>query len=315
MSSVGEAEHLVIAGAAKCATTSLFFFLSRHPAVAPATVKETRFFLDPDDPSPSVARYTEGVERYAEFFPTARPGLLRLEATPQYLTSRGCAARLAQALPRLRVLICLRDPVDRLRSAYRYGRQLGYRGHDAPWPDFVRAQLDDPRRETTYPPTPLALGLYARHLGPWRASLPRARLQVVFFEDLTRDPRALLQRIAAFASLDAAPLAGLENLRYNESRSSRWRSVNRGLMDMRRMLVPWTYRYPGLHGALRRTKHAVEGALARWQPADRSDPPLEPALQARLADYYREDVLRLPELLSATPPWPDFFPDGPGTTR
>lgn len=304
--------HLVIAGAAKCATTSLFFFLSRHPGVAAATVKETRFFLDPDDPSPSIARYTGGVGRYEEFFPGARPGQVRLEATPQYLYSRGCAGRLAGALPGLGVVFCLRDPVDRLQSAYRYGRQLGYAGHDRPWPDFVRAQLDEPRRETRYPPSPLAMGLYARHLESWVQAMPRERICIVFFEDLAPDPAPVVRRIAEFAGLDPGPLAGLRNLRYNESRNSRWRAVNRGLMDMRRVLSPWTYRYPRVHGALRGAKHAVESTLARWQPAPRDDTPLDAPLRERLDDFYRADVGRLPGLLGSAPPWPRYLP---GTTR
>lgn len=105
------------------------------------------------------------------------------------------------------------------------------------WRDFVRAQLEDPRRLETYPPTPLALGLYARHLAPWLDALPRERLAVVFFEELTPDPRTVVQRLARFAGLEPAPLAGLANLRYNESRNSRWRTVNRRLMDLRRDLV------------------------------------------------------------------------------
>jgi len=86
-------------------------------------------------------------------------------------------------------------------------------------------------------------------------------------------------------------------------------------MDLRRNLVPLTYRHPLLHGSLRKAKHVIESTLARWQPAERHDVSLDPALQLRLQDFYRDDVLRLATLTGQTPPWPDFFPGGRSTTR
>lgn len=59
----------------------------------------------------------------------------------------------------------------------------------------------------------------------------------------------------------------------------------------------------------------IESTLARWQPAERHDVLLDPALQLRLQDFYRDDVLRLATLTGQTPPWPDFFPGGRSTTR
>ena len=85
--------HAVIAGVNKAGTTSLFASLSTHPAVAPASIKETRYFLP--------ARYGEPLEPlsvYDEYFAGAAPGAVRLEATPSYLYG-GAAVRARHRRP------------------------------------------------------------------------------------------------------------------------------------------------------------------------------------------------------------------------
>ena len=81
--------NVIIAGAPKCGTTSLFEYLAAHPAVCPATVKETRYLIDKDYPLYHQERsfLRRGLVGYSEFFQKHIPGLHKIfiEATPDYM--------------------------------------------------------------------------------------------------------------------------------------------------------------------------------------------------------------------------------------
>ena len=64
----------IIAGAPKCGTTSLFYYLSSHPEVCSSNIKETRYLLDKDDALFNKKRnyYIDGIEGYKHYFKHCR---------------------------------------------------------------------------------------------------------------------------------------------------------------------------------------------------------------------------------------------------
>ena len=109
----------------KAATTSLFAYLTDHPAICAATYKETRFFLSSDYPLPSKYRYTGDAEEYADLFPNCDETQLRMESTPDYLYCEKARERIAEFLPRAKLIFSLREPISRLISWYRFAKQIG----------------------------------------------------------------------------------------------------------------------------------------------------------------------------------------------
>jgi hypothetical protein len=110
----------VIVGAQKAGTTSLYAYLTAQPDVLPAASKEVHFFDTCD--------WERGAGAYRAYFPTRawmrvhawlrrRPSLTG-EASPYYLYHPLAAERLAATVPDAKVLILLRDPVERTLSHY-----------------------------------------------------------------------------------------------------------------------------------------------------------------------------------------------------
>ncbi|MGH8114780.1 MAG: sulfotransferase family protein [Rhodanobacteraceae bacterium] len=119
----------IIAGAPKCGTTAIYWYLLSHPQI-----------IAPSPPGFEVAyfdeHYRHGLDFYRASFPfvtTVRRRSKRLggatvitgEHTPAYLTHPLAATRIAQALPDVRIIILLRDPVDRAYSCYQHQLRCG----------------------------------------------------------------------------------------------------------------------------------------------------------------------------------------------
>ena len=125
MKNVGDYNYLIVGGTTKAATTSLFTYLSDHPAVCAATYKETRFFLSDDYPLPSKYRYKDNVEEYHLLFSDSNGMQLRMESTPDYLYCEKARERIAEFLPHAKLVFSLREPISRLISWYRFAKQIG----------------------------------------------------------------------------------------------------------------------------------------------------------------------------------------------
>ena len=199
----------VVAGAQKACTTSLFEMIGRHPDVTPAVLKETRHFdLTPDRP----------VDEYRSYFPIRAATSQRItgEATPDYLLFPWVPDALAAAVPRVRVIVILRDPVDRAFSHYCHAVARGEEHLD-----FEAALEAEPGRLADGPVAPgtaaamrysrfsyAARGRYAEQLRRWFAAFPRERLLVLQFRDLAERPQDVFDQTTAFLGLRAITVSG-----------------------------------------------------------------------------------------------------------
>src|SRR5690242_4033623 len=131
-------DFLVI-GAQRGGTTSLYQYLQVHPFIEPATTKEVHFFD---------RRFHKGLAWYRGHFPTAlekyRADRLhnRLfligEATPDYLFHPHTPRRVARILPWVKLIVLLRNPVERAYSHYHHAVDLGY--EHLPFEEAIRRE-------------------------------------------------------------------------------------------------------------------------------------------------------------------------------
>ena len=103
----------VIIGARKSGTTTLYRRMCGHPRVLPALRKEVSYFTGRD--------YTAGRFWYKRHFPTVLErlgGKIAGESAPTYLFHPLAPSRLRAAIPRVKIIVVLRNPVDRAYSEY-----------------------------------------------------------------------------------------------------------------------------------------------------------------------------------------------------
>ena len=109
--------NFIIAGTEKAGTTSVFTYLSTHPAVCGSTVKETDFFRNL-----YTGNRSTDTMNYAKYFTNhCEQKTIIMEASPGYLGSGAeIASRLKTLIPETKLLFILRNPVDRMYSSFNF---------------------------------------------------------------------------------------------------------------------------------------------------------------------------------------------------
>jgi hypothetical protein len=167
-------------GAQKAGTTWWYQLILTHPDVTsrPGLHKERHFF----DHFGEVPFGAEDIDRYQGWFPHA-PGTLSGEWTPDYMTFSWAPELLKQAAPKARLLLLLRDPVERFRSGLEHQKRMGT-------PDGADVTTAAMQR-----------GFYDRALGGWLECFDRNQLLVLQYERCTADPVGQLQATYRFLGL------------------------------------------------------------------------------------------------------------------
>ncbi|MFI5935236.1 sulfotransferase domain-containing protein [Actinoplanes sp. NPDC051494] len=229
----------LIAGVPKAGTTALHAALVRHPGLFLPAVKEPKFFLTDGRPPASggpgdVQTYQEHVwrrDRYEALFDAAPPGALRGEATPFYLYDNGTHDRIRALVPDAKLIVLLRDPVDRAHSNWTHLWNAGLE----PEADFLTACRAEERRRADgwadfwhY----VSLGLYGRQVQHLYKVFPREQVLLMRYRDLKDAPAATLDRVCAFLGVQQGVLREIpkENVNRHVVEDNTLNTVLRGLL-------------------------------------------------------------------------------------
>ena len=283
--------NVIIAGVNKAGTTSLFVSLSGHREVAPAAVKETRYFLP--------ARWGQPLEPasvYEEYFADAGDAKVRLEATPSYFYG---GADVADAMldvcgDELRIIVVLREPVSRFWSFFNYQKARLRIPEDMTGEEYLaRAdQLDDhdfrePENECWFA---FRGGCYADWLPQWRERFGD-RLEIVWFEELMLEPARVLTEVAEFLGIDPEGYASLDLASENRTTAYRRAGLQRLALQANDRVERFLRRHYGLKERLRGLYYRINGSQRRDQLPD--------MLRAVLGARYEEPNARLREQMAA----------------
>jgi Sulfotransferase family len=285
-----------VAGAPKAGTTALHAALARHPGLYLSAVKEPKFFLT-DGPPPSqggpgdAKTYAEHVWRRADYqalFDPAPPGTLRGESTPFYLYSQAAQGRIKAQIRHARMIVVLRDPIERAHSNWTH---LWSAGLD-PVDDFVRAcDAEDQRIAAGWADFwhYKRLGLYGAQIQHLHSVFPAEQTLLLRYRELLDDPAGALNRICAFLGVRQGLIDELprENVTAHPDQTRR----HRHLSVLLRAGSAVTTALPGHPG--RAVIDRMESSLQQGAAARR---PQTWAERQALIPFFEADVRLLEEL-------------------
>lgn len=289
--------NFLMIGAAKAGTTSLWRQLDQHPEIFMHPKKQLNFFaLEGEDlnfrgegPRDSTLHSITTFEAYREQFDGVGSETAVGEASNLYLYNPGAAARIRHHLPDVKLIAILRHPADRAYSRFlhlvREGRE--------PILDFARA-LDEEEarvRDRWYPDFHyLRMGLYHEQLERYFAVFPRQRIKIYLQEDLRSDPIGTLRDVFRFLDVDDTFVPDT-TVEYNVSGVPKSKALHLFLQEARKArpyverLLPEKQR--------KRVLRVASGMHNR----NLTKPRLSSEVRGRLIGGYREDTLKLQDLI------------------
>lgn len=258
MMSDGVLPSLVLAGVAKCGTTSLFSYLTHHPDVCGARPKEPGYFL----PVLYGERMPPIIEYYRCFSHCGSERFV-IEGTARYFLGGAIVAEaIREHLGNIRVLLILRDPVDRLFSFYKFKKGSMELDRGLTLEQYVRrceaVSRRDLRKRERNQYWGIEEGLYARYLPQWFDVFGDS-LRVAFFEDLRCDPWDLMRQLCGWLGIDAGVYDQARFLAKNRSLDYRSSLLHHVAVPVRRRLHGFWRRHPVLKRILRALYYGING--------------------------------------------------------
>ena len=281
--------NLFLVGAAKAGTTSLYAALARHPKIYMSPMKEPHFFsrIQPAARWEAFFPHVSDEDEYLALFGGVANEPVVGEASTSYLWDREAAGRIARAVPRAKILIVLRDPVDRAYSHYRNDVREGMERRT--FIEALEAEQRDGAGGWGASSLYLDCGRYAgqveRYLGRFEG-----RVKVLFFDDLVGDEAGTIAGVHGF--LGVQPASGELGERMNPGSQPRNRLSGAMLASGRLRAIVRSTVPRGARARLR-------SALLRQAPA----PPMDPAARELLTRAYRPEIEPLERLLGRPVPW------------
>ena len=204
-------------GASRSGTTSLYDLLDRHPQVFMAKPKEIQYFSF-FHPEVTHTGHPMTPEQYADLFADGGSARARGEISPSYLWVPGAAERIQQMLGQIRILILLRNPIERTYSDFQYSQRKGR--NLLPFREFLQqAQSLLEKKQlivaTSHPTAILWKGFYARQVQTYLEMFGRERVFIRLYEEMTGDVPGFRSALTSFLGIDDDTSLDLQ--RVNES--------------------------------------------------------------------------------------------------
>ena len=300
--------NAIIAGTNKAGTTSLFRYLSDHPAVCASNIKEITFFstLQGDLTGEALSRYA------AHFAHCPLDARIRLEASANYLSGGARVARLIrQCLPDVRLIFILREPVSRLLSNYRRTKErLDEKVRDVSPDDYVRSLLSAAEHpDGSGPDNPFNADLrsvaYAELISAYLAEFASEQIRIMFYDELAGNELEFVKSACVFLGIDPSFYDSYEFHVENKTRAYRSKGVQRLAHSLHMRSERWLSRVPAIRRWLRDAYNLVNEKKDAAAPS-------EPDGSKQLRAYFAGHNRALGALLRANYPatrLPDWIPE------
>lgn len=186
-----------IIGAQKAGTTSLYQYMAQHPDVYFSEVKEVTYFVDDE-------HYAKGLDWYHGFFNRYQTQKVIATSFVHMLVDAHAPQRLQEYNPDSKIIICLRDPVQRAHSAYHYAIKNGWESESTQFIDCLHRELDPQSMPMTryHDRNYFVNGLYAQHIQRWQQYFPAKQFFFIQDQDLRNNAKDVLVRLFQFLEID-----------------------------------------------------------------------------------------------------------------
>lgn len=185
-------------GTQKGGTTTLYKMLKGHSGVYIPSIKEIHYF----------SLYTDkGIEWYKKHFKDARVEQKKGEITPFYLFHKKAAKRIKNILPNVKIIVLLRNPIERTVSHINHAQQRGFEKLEIN--EAIKAEKERMKSGNEYSyqkHSYISRSKYLGQLDRYESIFPRKNIKIIKSEDLFNNPTEIWKGIQKFLELEVEPL-------------------------------------------------------------------------------------------------------------
>ncbi|MFK5893319.1 MAG: sulfotransferase [Pseudomonadota bacterium] len=200
--------NLFVVGAAKCGTTSLASYLNQHESIFIPDIKEPKYFSIPENVFPHKGPGDEVVdlnvvaslEDYNALYRGQECSQYLCDASVDYLMFDNVPVRIFDYCPDAKIIIMLRNPVDRAYSAYmhmiRDGREY------LSFEDAIKLENKRAEENWEFFWKYIECGMYSKQVERYLNIFPEKNIKVVLFDDFINDANKVLNEISGFLEIE-----------------------------------------------------------------------------------------------------------------
>lgn len=282
--------NFLVIGAFKSGTNSLYHYLEAHPQVFMCPANEPSFFAF-EGQKMHGGRWAKGVvtnfEDYKRLFAGAGDKIAVGEVSPTYLASLEAPGRIKHYVPDAKMVAILRHPLERAYSQW----QMEFRQGNEKAESFAEAiQTIKVVSDGTSRRRFVAGSMYYQLLKKYYDLFDPSQICVLLFDRLATDREGLVKKLYGFLNVDSSFIPPNINVRFNEGGGVPRTRTGRFLLQKL---------FPVLAGL---KSLAPQGLRERFVTQARHQllvkpPELAPELRAELSAFFKDDILRLQELI------------------
>jgi Sulfotransferase family len=280
--------NFLIVGVQKAGTTSIYNYLNEHPQVYMSPIKETNF-LEKDwetiDLALSTKQKIRTIEEYSQLFQNVKDEIAIGEASPNYLFHyQTSISRIQRYVPNAKLIVILRDPSERAYSDYLMHVRdcVGDRS------------LSEQIKTSAHKSFILRKGFYYEQLQAYINTFGHQQIKVYLYEDLCKSPLEFMKSIYQFIEVN-------ESFQPNVSKKVQVAQIPKNKMVNELLNKPNSIRSSvtaiAKHILPSDFRQNLRKKLIKLNSQEKKQVPLKTQERQQLVELYREDILKLQDLI------------------
>ncbi len=270
----------------------MYNYLQGHPEIFMSTGKEPSYFARETIPDDHVFNPIRGEKNYLSLFKNAKDEKFLGEASPWYLCDPVAPNLIHQVSPNARILISLRDPVDRLFSDFLLHKRIELKNES--FHNEIQMEIRHKEDHNSPHHGVIVIGPFYESVKRYLDIFGNEQVKILIFEDWVKNPKKTVEEVLRF--LNVNPSFDFEEKAHNPFRGELATLANYLLESKSISKVAQRVFSKSTRKSLR------EKALKRTIPK----PMMDQKDKDFLINFYQDDVKKLQELLGRELPWLNF---------
>jgi len=284
--------NFFIVGADKAGTSSLYSYLKEIPGIFMSPIKEPNYFSVKTMPQNGLLNTIRDKKKYLALFKNVKDEKILGEASSSYLADPEAVNLIQQVSPRAKILISLRDPVERIFSHYLMLRRLQI--IKSTLYSEIQVELNKEEDKKNYKLF-LYHGLYYENVKRYLDVFGTNNVNLIIFEEFIKNEKATIENILKFLNLKN-DLKNFEPQIYNKYGIVRSPLAQKILQSKKLRRISEKFISPPKRRMLKE----------KFILKEEEKPKMEENEKKLLINYYRDDVQKLKNLLGRKLPWKNF---------